>query len=196
MADNRSAATARLDELMKTTTVAAKRRPSKRGWIAAGVAGCILLGVAAALVTRPPSLLAGAAEGPGSRGSLWAQLYHAKKVDTESAWQAVQTYFPNGDGHLLDLAQQGLANYYLFRTQKYDEALEPLNKLAGLGDSDPELRAYGIAGLVVAEAQLGNLEQARNESGHLDGPTRELIERRWPQLYDALERTVEDFQRH
>jgi serine/threonine-protein kinase len=192
VADDRAAATSRLDQLMKTTASATARRPSTGRWIVAGAAACALLGIMAGLGTRPPSLLAGATSGPPPQGSVWAQLYQAKTVDTEAAWKAVQLHFPQADALFHDLAKQGLANYYLFRSQEYDKAIRPLHDLASLGDSNPALQTFGIAGLVVAEAQLGNIDEARNENSRLNSQMRTTLEERSPRLYEALEAALDD----
>ena len=126
---------------------------------------------------------------------MWAQLYQAKTVDTEAAWQAVQLHFPQADPYFHNLARQGLANYYLFRSQEYEKAIGPLRDLASLGDSNPALEAFGIAGLVVAEAKLGNIDAARNENSRLDAPMRTTLEERSPRLYDALQATLSDLER-
>jgi serine/threonine-protein kinase len=195
VADDRATATSRLDEVMKTAALVTQKRSSTRGRIAAGVVGCIVLGVVAGLLTRPPSLLAEATSGPGRLGSVWAQLYQAKTVDTEAAWQAIELHFPEADRYFHNLARQGLANYYLFRSQQYDKAVGPLRDLAGLGDTNPALEAFGIAGLVVAQAKLENIEQARNENSRLDSPMRTMLEERSPRLYEALEQTLADLER-
>jgi hypothetical protein len=194
VADDRAEVTSRLDQVMRTSALLTRKRSSWRGKIVAAVAGCVLLGVALALLTRPPSLLAGATSGPPRQSSAWAQLYQAKTVDTAAAWQAVPELFPNADHHLHDLALQGLANFYLFQSQEWDKAIEPLEHLAGLGDLYPELKAFGIAGLVVAEANLGDTEKARNENSRLDSPMRTLLEDRSPRLYEALQTTLENLQ--
>ncbi len=195
VADDRAAATSRLDQVMRTSALATTKRSTSGGKIAAALAGCVLLGVALAFLTRPPSLLAGATSGPPRQSSVWAQLYQAKSVDTEAAWQAVIEQFPRADPHYHDLARQGLANFYLFRSQEYDKALGPLHDLAGLGESNQGLEAFGIAGLVVAEAKLGNTEQARNENSRLDSPMRTLLEQRSPRLYETLQATLADLDR-
>ena len=192
VADDRAAATSRLDQWMKTTARATARRPSTRGWIVTGVAACLLLGIMVGLGTRPPSLLAGATSGPPPLGSVWAQLYQAKTVDTEAAWEAVQLHFPQADAHFHDLAKQGLANFYLFRSQEFDKAIRPLHDLASLGDSNPALQAFGIAGLVVATAKLGNIDQARNENSRLNSQMRTTLEERSPRLHEALEAALDD----
>ena len=195
MADERAAATSHLDDVMTTAALVTTRRHSTRRRIAAGVAACVVLGVVAGLLTRPPSLLAGATSGPPPLNSVWAQLYQAKTVDTEAAWGAVRLHFPDADPYFHNLARQGLANFYLFRSQEYDKAIGPLRDLTALGDSNRALEAFGIAGLVVAEAKLGNIEQARNENGRLDSPMRAMLEERSPQLYEALDQTLADLER-
>jgi serine/threonine-protein kinase len=194
VADDRAAATARLDEVMKTTALVRPRRLRGR-WIVAGVAVCVLLGVAAGVLTRPRPLLAGATSGPPRLGSEWAQLYQAKIVDTEAAWQAVEVHFPQALPYYHNLAKQGLANYYLFRSQEYEKARGPLRDLAKLGASNPALEAFGIAGLVVAEAKLGNTDAARNENSNLTPDMRTLLQQRSPQLFELLEATLRELNR-
>ncbi len=195
VADDRAAATSRLDEVMKTGAVATRKPRSKWEKIAVGAVLCVLLGATAGLLTRPPSLLAGAASGPPAMSSVQAQLYQAKMVDTEAAWEAVRLNFPHADHSFHELALQGLASFYLFRSHDYAKAIDPLQTLASLGKSNPSLEAFGIAGLVVAEARLGNIEQARNEYSRLDGSMRALLEERSPQLFDALQTTLDDLDR-
>jgi hypothetical protein len=122
--------------------------------------------------------------------SIWAQLYQAKMVDTEAAWKAVQLHFPEANSYYHDLARQGLAQYYLFRTHQYDAARGPLRELANLGPSNPSLTAFGIAGLVVAEANLGDIDAARNENGRLTSEMRADLQQRYPQLAGVWEDTL------
>jgi len=190
VADDRAVATATLDAVMKTSAFVTRKQPALgRRWFA-GLVGCILLGGLVGWFTRPASLLADANAGPPPLKTVWAQLYQAKKVDTEAAWQAVAQHFPNADAYVHNLARQGLANFYLFRTEQFDKAIGPLRELAGLGALYPALEAYGIAGLVVAEAKLGNIAAARDENGKLTSPMRALLEERSPQLYELLEATL------
>ena len=192
LADDRATATSHLERVMKTSALAIQSRQSPWRWIAVGVAGCLLLGGFMGLATRPRSLVADATSGPPSMNSLWAQLYQAKMVDTEAAWMAVQLHFPEADAHYHDLAKQGLAQYYLFRTQEYDPARGPLRDLAQLGPSNPSLAAFGIAGLVVAEAKLGNTPAARDENSRLTSDMRADLQQRSPQLADLLRETLRD----
>lgn len=191
VADDRAAATARLGEVMRTSGMATVRQSSGRRKVLAALAVCALVGGIAGLLLRPRSLLADATSGPPSLGSVWAQLYQAKTVDTEAAWEAVQRNFPQADRYYHDLARQGLANYYLFRSQEYAKALVPLSDLAKLGESEAA-KTFGIAGLVVANAKLGNIDAARNENSRLDTSMRLALEERSPRLYDALQAALSE----
>ncbi len=187
-ADDRAEATMRLDELMKTGALARQRRKSRR-WPVVALIGCLLVGAGLAAVTRPRSLLAGAQSGPARRDNVWAQLYHAKRVDTEAAWNAVAEYFPNEDAYFHNLAKEGLARHFLF-TQQYDRALAPLQELANLGAPQPTFQAFGIAGLVVAQAGLGDVTNARNSFGQLTPPKLEQLRQHDPQLAELLDQTL------
>jgi len=190
VADERAAATSRLGEVMRTIAVPTVERRPRRGWWIAGLAACALLGMLVALAVRPRSLLAGVSSGPPKQESVWAQLYHAKSVDTEAAWKAVPEYFRDEDPYYENWAKQGLASYYLFRSDQPDRALGLLNDLSKLGDSHPALVSFGIAGLVVAEARLERPDIARNANSRLDDTMRATIEQRFPQLHEALEATL------
>ncbi len=192
-ADQRALATARLDELMKTTAlvrpeVATAMRASR---IAAAVFGCVLLGAVIAAITRPPSLLAGAQAGPAKKDNVWEQIYHAKMVDTPGAWNAVIENFPPGAGdYYHNLARQGLVYYYLSRTEDYDKALEPLEKLA----ASPEqvFQSFGIAGLVVAHANLADDEKAYYAYQRLTSQMRDLLEDETPRMAALLDAALDD----
>src|SRR5882757_7452962 len=71
-ADQRSAATTRLDQLMKNSAIARAKRVSF-GSLAAALLACVLAGVAIAALTRPASLLAGAQNGPPKLNDVWRQ---------------------------------------------------------------------------------------------------------------------------
>jgi hypothetical protein len=186
-ADERAVATHRLDDLMKTMAVSRPKRWPIR-WIAAAALSCAVLGAAVAAVTRPRSLLAGATAGPPHSENVWGQIYHAKMVDTEEGWLAVPQYFPRAGAYYHDLAKQGLAYYYLTRTPQFRNALRPLEELAG--SSQQTLQAFGIAGQVVAYAQLGEDEKARLANQQLSADMRTVLEDQSPRmatlLHDAL----------
>ena len=54
----------------------------------AALAGCVLLGIVAAVLSRPGSLLAGAQHGTATFENVWQAMLHAKRVNTEEAWLA------------------------------------------------------------------------------------------------------------
>jgi eukaryotic-like serine/threonine-protein kinase len=188
-ADERAEATTRLDELMKTSALLMPRRSSGRR-IAAALAGCLLLGAALAAITRPKSLLAGAETGPAQLDNVWAQLYHAKIVDTEAAWRLARE-FPGASAYHQHLASQGLIYHYFSRAQ-HEKALEPLEELATLGPTQPTFQAFGIAGLVVAYAQLGDDERAYYENQRLSPDMRELLEVQAPRISDLLNEALDE----
>jgi eukaryotic-like serine/threonine-protein kinase len=160
-ADQRSAATTRLDELMQTTAML-RPRPTPIRWLVAGVIGCAILGGIVSYFTGPRSLWAGAQLGPPRQDTEWAQLYQAKQVDTEAAWRAVIINFPNASPYYHNLAKQGLV-YHYFRTQEYEKAIRPLEELA----AQPDFKSFGIAGLVVAYTNLNDDERAYVENQRL-----------------------------
>ena len=185
-ADQRSAATTRLDELMKNTANSGVKRVSF-GSLAAALLACALIGVGAAALTRPTSLLAGAQSGPPQLDNVWRQLYHAKLVDTEQGWRAVKRYFPTASPYCQNLAKQGLAYFYL-RWHKYEKALEPLTELA----AQPDFQAFGIAGQVVVYANLGEDDKAYDANGRLSIDMRKSLSQQWPQMYELLSKTLDE----
>ncbi len=190
-ADDRAEATARLGNVMKTS---AQMRPtgSPRRWAAAALAGCILLGIAMAVLAEPRFLLASAQHGPAQFDNVWTQLLHAKRVNTEEAWKLAENHSQANRLYESLLAKEGLAYYYLVRTQQYEKAIEPLQELANqVGDTQAPFRAYGIAGLVVAYARLTDVEQAAIENSRLKPDMRTLLREKSPQMADLLEETLD-----
>jgi serine/threonine-protein kinase len=188
-ADQRADATSRLDELMKTTAmVRLTRRPVR--WLAGAMLGCVLLGAALALWMRPSPLLAGAQAGPAQRDNEWKQIYFAKMVDTPDAWRAVMENFPKASEYYHNLARQGLVYHYLTRTEDPHEALEPLERLAASSQSD--FQAFGIAGLVVAYAQLGDDEQAYAFNQRLSTEMRASLEQEAPRMSQLLNEALDE----
>jgi hypothetical protein len=185
-ADQRSAATTRLDELMKNSAITRAKRVSF-GKVAAALLACAALGVGIAALTRPASLLAGAQNGPPQLGDVWRQLYHAKQVDTERGWQAVGEYFPDASIYCRSLAKQGLAYYYL-HSHEYEKAIKPLEELAAQSD----FQAFGIAGLVVVYANLGEDEKAYDANGRLSLEMRKSLSKQAPQMSELLSKTLDE----
>jgi hypothetical protein len=188
-ADKRAEATTRLDDLMKTSALLTRRRKS-RGRIAAVILGCLLLGAALAAISRPKSLLADAETGTAPRDTVWGQLYQAKMVDTESAWRKAKD-FPGATAYHQNLARQGLV-YHYFSRARYEEAIEPLEELAALGDTEPIFQAFGIAGLVVANAHLGEDERAYHENQRLGSDKRALLEEQSPRMAELLDEAIDE----
>jgi serine/threonine-protein kinase len=187
-ADQRSVATTRLEELMKKSAATRARRISF-GKIAAALLICALVGAGIAAVTRPASLLAGAQNGPPQLKDVWRQLYHAKLVDTEEGWRVVIRYFPEASPYCHNLAKQGLAYHYL-HSHEYEKAIEPLQELAA--QSSPDFQAFGIAGLVVAYANLGEDKKAFDENQRLSVEMRTSLGQQSPQMAELLLKTFNE----
>ncbi len=115
------------------------------------------------------------------RKTVSAQLYQAKDVDTEAAWQAVLTNFPEASAYAHNLAKQGLAYHYINR-QEYNKAIQPLEELS----RQPNFQAFGIAGLVVAYTGLGDDEQAFEENQRLTTDMRAALEKDSPTMAGML----------
>jgi eukaryotic-like serine/threonine-protein kinase len=170
---------------MKTTAMLRPKRKSAR-WLAAGIIGCALVGAGLAALTGPRSLWAGAQFGPPSKTTPWGQLYQAKQVDTEAAWQAVIDNFPNESTYYHNLARQGLV-YHYFHNQEYEKAIRPLKELAAQDD----FKTFGIAGLVVAHTNLNEDEEATDANQRLSTEMRATLAQQSKemasQLNDALD---------
>jgi serine/threonine-protein kinase len=187
--ERRATTTSRLDDLMKTTAMVRPKRTPVRLVIAA-ITGCMLLGAAAAVLLRPPSLLAGAQSGPEQSDDVWGQLYQAKLVDTEEGWLAVEKNFPDADEYYHQLARQGLVNYYLTRTQDYEKAIEQCDTL--VATSKPDLQAFGYAGLVVANVHVGAYEQAMYANQRLTPEMRSLLNQKSPRMARLLDEALDE----
>jgi tRNA A-37 threonylcarbamoyl transferase component Bud32 len=179
-ADQRSVATTRLDSLMKTTGFVRPRRP-RYGWWIAGILACGLIGAAIAAATGPRSLWSGAKVGPPKQDSVWGQLYQAKDVDTEAAWEAVLDYFPDAPDYAHNLAKQGLV-FHFIHTQEFNKAIKPLEELAG----KPDFKDFAVAGLVVAYVNLGDNDRAYEENQRLSTDMRVALERQSPTMAAML----------
>jgi len=139
--------TQRLQTLMKTAMLSKPQRPHVVRWATAAVAAFLLGGTLAILTSRQPPLLEGAEAQPSSvtrRETVSAQVFYAIRVGTEEAWQAVIKYFPDQQVSVRRAKQQ-LARIYL-RDNKYEDALKIFDELAALGETEEELRAFGLAG--------------------------------------------------
>jgi hypothetical protein len=183
VADDRAEATSRLDDLMKTRIA---RRPGRAAGLlrAAALAGCVLLGVAVAAVMGRPTLLADRGTGTPKFNDPWEHLYHAKRYDTEAAWQAAIAKSTSTDNQFcLNLARMGLAYHYLSRTPDYAKAIDPLQKMADLPVTEESFRAFGIAGLVVAHTYQGSYEEAWTLRWRFDDGMKNRLETEAPRMY-------------
>lgn len=182
LGDGRLEATQQLDALMKTTGVLIPS-PTNRWaiWVAALV--CMLIGVGLAFSLRGTSPLAGAiSQGVPKRADAWAQLYHAKLVDTEAAWKSVGEYFPE-NAAAVNMAREGLVRYYVLQTGEYEQALPILDDLAARGDTELAFRAFGLAGRCVV---LGLLNRQQEAQAAFDQLTPEMIDQLDPQMKRAV----------
>jgi tRNA A-37 threonylcarbamoyl transferase component Bud32 len=185
-ADQRTVATTRLDSLMRTTALVRERRPKYAWWIA-GIVGCGLLGAALAMATGPRSLWSGAKVGPPKQDTVWGQLYLAKDVDSEAAWEAVSEYFPDAPAYAQNLAKQGLAFHFLHNTE-YGKAIKPLEELS----KEPDFKNFAVAGLVVAYVNLGDNERASEENRKLNADMRVALERQSPTMAGMLKDAADE----
>jgi serine/threonine-protein kinase len=186
-ADLRSAATTRLDELMKTTAMSSPKQTSWR-WTTAALLASFLLGLTIAAMTRPRSLLAGAQSGPPIRKDVKRQLYHAKQVDTELAWKRVLENFPDpSNAFYHNLAREGLVYYYI-RTKDFDNALAVLDELS----AQREFQPFAIAGRVVVYTNRGDEEKAAEENQRLSADMRTSLAQQAPQMYDLLTKAIDE----
>jgi hypothetical protein len=186
-ADLRSAATTRLEELMKTTAMSRPKQANWR-WATAALLASLLLGLTIAVVARPRSLLADAQNGPPARKSVKAQLYHAKQVDTELAWKRVIENFPDpSNAFYHNLAREGLVYYYI-RTKDFEKALDVLDELAAQRD----FQAFAIAGRVVVYTNRGEDDKAADENQRLTAEMRTSLAQQSPQMYDLMTKAIDE----
>ncbi|MBN1853472.1 MAG: serine/threonine protein kinase [Pirellulales bacterium] len=152
LADQQNQATSRLSELMKTTT--ALRHPDRTWWLLAAAAVCLFIGASLEFIFRPAFLLRDAeAASVQPRDSAWAELYHAKLVDTEAAWKNVKKFHPD-DMYYHHLADMGLLRKYLSTDFNLTKTLEVAERLANAGDADTKFQAIGFAGMCIAHGLL------------------------------------------
>jgi hypothetical protein len=142
-----SEATQRLQALMRATPPEPRGRRRWPLWILAGLAAALLGAGAAYWAVVDRSLLAGVANRPRQvprQASVAAQFLYASQVGTEETWQAVIDYFPDKRSWVCH-AKQKLAGIYL-KEDNDREAVKIFKEFASLDASEPELRAYGLAG--------------------------------------------------
>lgn len=185
--------------------------------VATVLALALLVGGASAgigWVTRVPNPLAApldrtrAATVPRKDKAASQYFYALSVKDDIPAWQAVIDYFPESENRLIrNYAKQHLATLYLTR-DRYDEAQAIFDEFAGFGESEPEWRAFGLAGQAVVLHQRGDYRQSQQVLdklkplyGKLDDKMRmaveETIQRNVARLDQQLSKEWEDiFKKH
>jgi serine/threonine-protein kinase len=144
-----SEATQRLQAVMASGAAGRLRAPHMALW-GAGAAAAFLLGALLAYVTTVEApIMAHERDRPlgvKPRPNISSQWLHATRVDTEDAWRAVIEYFDGKQYESYHIkAKQQLGRLYL---EQGDDAaaMEIFTEFANLEDSQPELRAWGLAG--------------------------------------------------
>jgi serine/threonine-protein kinase len=169
--EDRAATTQQLATLMQAQ-VAARAVSARRWWWGAAVLLALLGGgLAGWFAWAGGPLLAEADNVPPSvppQPTVARQWYFASQVGTASAWQSVIDNFPE-ERYWVVRAQQQLALIYLHR-KDYPAALDIFNELAAVGNAEPELLAFGLAGQYVVYTM-------RDEAAEADRAREQL----WPQ---------------
>jgi serine/threonine-protein kinase len=140
-------ATQRLAAVMHTMALEPPDRSSWRRWALGALAMFLVGAAAAALITRQSSLLAsveGRPLGVPKQATVGAQWLYASQLGTEESWRAVVEFFP--DKHYwVCRAKQQLARIYL-KEENDARAMAIFKEFSLFDDSEPELRAFGLAG--------------------------------------------------
>jgi eukaryotic-like serine/threonine-protein kinase len=161
-ADAQSEATMRLHAVMKSQSIALRRR-LRRLWVVAAVAVGLLIGAAGAWLNRPAYLLDVSDMGVERKETAKLQYWHAMKLNTEEAWKCVERYFPQDvavNRVYTAQARERLAELYLQKGQR-DEARRLFEQLAV--SKEPEFAAYGLIGEANLLSEQGKKEQATVE---------------------------------
>ena len=186
----RSGMNAQLDELMKES---AKLVPTKRKWgrVVLGLIAAVFMGLVIGGISRPRFYLAGPLQSSvPKRSSVWAQLYHAKLTESESAWLAVAEYFPEAGSYEQQLSKQGLVRHYLIVADQPRKALSVLRELRQMAVTDQSLTPFVMASLCIANQQLDRDEQAREAQSLLTAEMRDQLRRDESQLYNLLQSSL------
>ena len=154
-----AAATQVLEATMRAETAVRPRRRWLRLVVVVLVG--ILFGVGLAWLGREPSLLDGNAVDVWDvphKQNVQEQWLYALRSGSEGAWMTVVERFPDELTYVRH-AEQELARIYLFE-QRWEEALPRFNDFAKVGDDQPRLKAFGLAGKSVALCYDGRYEES------------------------------------
>lgn len=168
LSDARLASTQKLDDLMKTQQMAARRRPA--WWI---IPALVLSGLFAGIVLgkamKPQPLLeVSAVATPEVRRfeTVAGQLRYAEMENTENAWKAVPENFPperNPENRLAAYkAQKGLADFY-FLAGRFNDAALLYQDLTNVDPAESQVRGQGHAGLLQIYYITGQDQLARQQ---------------------------------
>ena len=184
---SRSAANAQLGQVMRAQTQLAS--PGRQGPLrVAVVAGALLVGGIGAWAFRPQFALEGTSTAAiPPRDSPAAQLFHAKMTESESAWLAVEKYFPDADAYYRQLAQQGLVRHYLFDSPQYTKALAQAEQLTDAAQTNDDLRGFVLAAQFVSLEQLGRRREALEVYSQLTPAMKDQLNRFENQLYVSVQ---------
>ncbi|MBM4088868.1 MAG: serine/threonine protein kinase [Planctomycetes bacterium] len=167
MVESRSAATQRLELVMRSQALAARRRQQRlRGALAAiaGLALCVLAGVIGACVRQPADLLTVTQPAIEDKGSAMLQYFYAYELNTDEAWKSVARLYPPQSSPVNQVyawrATQRLAE--LYRTQNEpDRAMLLYAEL--IRSDEPQFQAFGYAGQANLLAQAGKKDEAERK---------------------------------
>lgn len=108
------------------------------------------------------------------------QLFYASALNTEDGWLSIEEYFPD-ELFYVRLAEQQLARLYL-HNRDYKRAEEIFAQFAALDDTEPNFKAFGLAGLCVIHSLENEPRQSADALSklyplrqHLDRQMRALL---------------------
>ncbi len=125
-------------------------------------------------VTRTPdpflSPLPASSTVPKKETAASQYLYAMNQKDSIEAWQAVVDFSSNPADRLYrHYAKQHLATLYLTK-RRYDEAQAIFDKFAEFSDSEPQFRAFGLAGQAVLLNLHGEYKRSQQVLDRLQSP--------------------------
>ncbi len=164
----RHEATQRLSTIMQTVSASPPERTAWAHWSLAAL-GMFVLGFGFGLfITRDPPLLTSADARSlriPKQETVGAQWLYANQLGTEEAWRAVIEYFPD-KLYWGYRAKQHLARIYL-KEDDDQQAMALFKEFALLGDTEEELRAFGLAGQCWLLTKQGQYRQSAEVLGEL-----------------------------
>lgn len=190
---SRAETTQRLQSLMQSVPSASRAGPSWKVW-------CLIFlvalcgGAATAWHTqRVPFLLAEVEQMPTPvprQENVFRQWLYASQLGTEEAWRSILEYFPE-KSYWVNRAKQQLARIYL-REGDNARAMQIFNELATLDETEPDLRAWGMAGKCGVLVMEGKYREAAAVLDQLLPMRERLVDPPMRQMLNYAVRTVRD----